>query len=191
MKVELYTPPWGAPEMTNEGQEAIEIIGDNLWAESSVEFYAERDAKLRNGKRAPKGMQATLNKLLVKKFKEKDWLADSGYFLKKDTWVRITFRHQMSLGSDFIDAQKVCALSNVKLAIILAADRQTLDIITPNDSAAIISFEKLQREVIGLNGVIDIPLLYGKLTPKTHAAQTIESQLMHDRPRDITVPAKH
>lgn len=188
MKVQLFAPPWGAPGMTAEGQEAVKILGDNVWADASTRFYAERDAKLRMGKRASKGMQATLNKLLVEKFEGEGWYADSGYFIKEDTWVRVTFRHQMSLGSDIIDAQKVCARSGIKLAMILAANRETLDIVSPNDAAALVSFEKLEREILDLDGVIDIPLVYGKLTPLTHASRAVENQLLRDRPRDKTVP---
>ena len=113
---------------------------------------------------------------------------EAGYFTKADTWVRVTFRHQMSLGSDIIDAQKVCAKFGVKLAMILAADRDTLSIISPNDAGAIVSFEKLERAVFDLDGVIDIPLVYGKLTPMTHASWSVESQLLKERPRDVTVP---
>lgn len=188
MKVQLFAPPWGLPEMTAEGAEAIDIIADNLWADSATQFYSERDAKLRMGKRAAKGMQATLNKVLVEKFTSRDWYAEAGYFMKGDTWVRVTFRHQMSLGSDIIDAQKVCAKFGIKLAMILAADRMTLNIISPNDAAALVSFEKLEREIMDLEGVIDIPLVYGKLTPLTHASRAIENQLLKDRPRDITLP---
>lgn len=176
------------PVMTSEGAEAVEIIADRLWADSATQFYADRDAKLRMGKRAAKGMQATLNKMLVEKFSSKDWYAEAGYFMKGDTWVRVTFRHQMSLGSDIIDAQKVCARFGVKLAMILAADRSTLNVISPNDAAALVSFEKLEREILDLDGVISIPLVYGKLTPLTHASRAIENQLLKDRPRDLTVP---
>jgi hypothetical protein len=188
MRVQLFAPPWGTPEMTPEGTEAIEVLGENLWADAATQFYAERNAKLRMGKRAAKGMQATLNKLLVERFEKLDWYAEAGYFMKKDTWVRVTFRHQMSLGSDIVDAQKVCARSGINLAMILAADRATLNVISPNDAPALISFEKLQRSIIDLDGVIDIPLVYGKLTPYTHASRAVENQLLIERPRDKTVP---
>lgn len=188
MKVQLFAPPWGAPRMTDEGQEAVNIMADNVWADASVRFYAERDAKVRMGKRAPKGMQGILNRLLVEKFEANGWDADAGYFVKNATWVRVTFRHQMSLGSDIIDAQKVCARSGISLAMILAADRATLGTISPNDAAALVSFEKLQRAILDLDGVIDIPLVYGKLTPLTHASQAVERQLLKERPRDRTVP---
>jgi len=188
MRAQLFAPPWGVPEMTDAGKEAVEIIGDDVWAEASVLFYAERDARLRLGKRAAKGMQGTINRLLIKKFRDSGWYAKSGYFLKDDTWIRVTFRHQMSLGSDIIDAQKVCHRSGIRLAMILAADQATLDIISPNDSKLLVSFEKLEREIIDLDDVIDIPLLYGKLTPLSHASRAVENQLLRKRPRDISVP---
>lgn len=188
MRVQLFAPPWGAPEMTEEGREAVRILGDNVWSDAALRFYAERDAKLQMGYRAAKGMQGTLNKVLKKKFEEYDWYAEAGYFIKGDTWVRVTFRHQMSLGSDIIDAQKVCARSGIKLAMIMAADRATLNTISPNDASALVSFEKLEREILDLNGVINIPLVYGKLTPLTRASRAVENQLLVDRPRDITVP---
>ena len=188
MKVELFAPPWGAPTMTAEGREVSEILSDDVWSEASTLFYAERDAKLQMGKRAAKGMQATLNKILIKKFSSRGWYAEAGYFIKESTWVRVTFRHQMSLGSDIVDAQKVCARSGIELAMILAADRETLKIISPNDAAALVSFEKVEREILDLNGVISIPLVYGRLTPHTHAARASENQLLISRPRDKTIP---
>lgn len=188
MKIRLVAPPWGAPALTDEAKEAIKIVGSNVWAEASVDFYAQRDAKLHAGKRAPKGMQQTLNKILEKRFKCSGWDGDSGYYVKGATWVRITFRHQMSLGSDIMDALKVCKKEGIELALILAANKSTLDLISPNDAAALVSFEKLQREVFSLEGALDIPLLIGELTPLSSASQVIDDSLRKSRPRDVTVP---
>ena len=110
--------------------------------------------------------------------------------MKDSTWVRVTFRHQMSLGSDIVDALKVCKKEGITLAIILAASRESLNIISPNDASALISFEKLQREIISLNGAMDIPLLIGELTPKSAASQVIDDALRKERPRDITMPSE-
>ena len=174
--------------MTNEALEAIQIIGDDLWKEASIRFYSIRDSKVRAGQSAPKGMQKYLNEILCEKFFKKGWAGEGGYFFKEQTWVRITFRHQMSLGSDIVDAIKVCKKEKMKLAIILAANRQTLDLISPNDAATLISFEKLQREIISLDGAIDIPLVYGELSPMTTASQDVNDELLRDRPRDVSVP---
>ena len=188
MKVRLVAPPWGAPAMTEEAREAVRLIGDNVWADASVDFYAKRDAKIRAGKRAPKGMQQTLNSILEERFVKSGWDGDSGYFVKGETWVRVTFRHQMSLGSDIVDALKVCKKEGIKLAMILAANRDTLSIISPNDAPALVSFEKLEREIAGLDGAIDIPLVIGELSPSSSASQTIDDSLRKSRPRDVTVP---
>ena len=188
MKVRLVAPPWGVPAITKEAEEAIEAIGDDVWAKSCIRFYAERDAKIRTGKRAPKGMQGTLNKIIADKMFEREWEGDLGYYVKERTWVRVTFRHQMSLGSDIIDAIKVCRKEGMELAIILAANRKTLDAISPNDAGALISFEKLQSEIWSLDGAVDIPLLIGELSPMTAPSQIITDELLKSRPRDKTVP---
>ena len=189
MKTKLVAPPWGAPELTQELKEAVSILKDNVWSEASVEFYANRDAKIRAGKHAPKGMQQTINNVIDRKFHKAGWEGEAGYYFKNTTWIRITFRHQMSLGSDIIDALKVCKKECMNCAMICAANRKTLEIITPNDAAAIVSFEKLHNEIISLNGAIDIPLILGELSPFSKASQIIEDSLSNKRPRDVTIPS--
>lgn len=188
MRLRLFPSPWVSPAATEELREAVDLLSDKLWAEASVEFYAERDAKTRAGKRAPKGMQATLNRLIDQRFLSSGWEGDSGYYFKGKTWVRVTFRHQMSLGSDIVDALKVCKKEGMELAVIAAANRDTLNLISPNDAAAIVSFEKLRNEVMSLDGALDIPLLIGELTPSSSPSQVICDELRKERPRDITVP---
>lgn len=190
MKTRLLAPPWGKPELTEETIEAIKIIRDNVWKDASVLFFAERDVKLNAGKSAPKGMQRYLNDVLMNRFLSNDWYGKAGYFFKNKTWVRITFRHQMSLGSDILDALKVCKIEKMEQALILAANRSTLDLISPNDAAAIVSFEKLEKEILSLNGALDIPLLIGELTPYTSASKEINRELKKDRPRDVTIPSR-
>ena len=190
MKTRLLAPPWVDTELTEELKEAIEIIAQDVWKDASVRFSAEREVKLRSGKSAPKGMQRYLNEVLTERFNEKGWDGDSGYFFKNKTWVRVTFRHQMSLGADILDALKVCKIEGMELAAILAANRNTLTVVSPNDAAALVSFEKLQNEVLSLNGALDIPLLIGELTPLTSASNAINAELKKERPRDVSVPQK-
>lgn len=190
MKTKLVACPWMNPKMTEEAQEAIEIIEDEVWKEASILFASEREAKQRVGKTAPKGMQRYLNDTLAKKFTSKGWIGGDGYFFKEKTWIRATFRHQMSLGSDILDAIKVCKKEGIELAIILAANRKTLDIITPNDASALVSYEKLKNEIWSLNGALDIPLLIGELSPTSSASDDINGELLKARPRDISVPQK-
>ena len=188
MRTKLMMPPWCEPHITEELKEAVDIIADDVWKEASIRFYAERDSKMHAGKTAPKGLQRYLNEILDKKFKKSGWSGDAGYFFKGHTWVRITFRHQMSLGSDFIDAIKVCKKEGMELAVILAADKETLKLVSPNDASALVSYEKLQSEIMNLDGAIDIPLMIGCLTPLTRASVDVDTELRKDRPRDTTLP---
>ena len=188
MNTRLLASPWVRTQKTAETAEAIDILKDDVWKEASVLFAAERDAKLSLGRSAPKGMQRYLNDVIVKRFTLNGWIGEAGYFFKGKTWVRVTFRHQMSLGSDILDAIKVCKKEGMEQAVILAANKKTLEIISPNDANAIVSFEKLEREIISLNGALDIPLLYGELTPISSASNDINEELRKARPRDISIP---
>ncbi len=127
---------------------------------------------------------------MVERFNYHGWDGDFGYFIKEKTWIRVTFRHQMSLGSDILDALKVCKKEGIEQAVILAANRKTLNIISPNDAAAIVSFEKLEKEILSLYGALDIPLLIGELTPLTSASKDVEAELKKERYRDLTIPTR-
>lgn len=188
MKTRLLASPWTKPQITVETAEAIELLKDNVWKDASVLFAAEREAKIKSGKSAPKGMQRYLNDVIAKRFTSNGWIGEAGYFFKKKTWIRVTFRHQMSLGSDILDAIKVCKKEGMIQAVIIAANRKTLDLISPNDAAAIVSFEKLEREILNLNGALDIPLLYGELTPISSASNDVNELLKKSRPRDVSIP---
>ena len=190
MNTRLFASPWVKTQQTIETEEAIELLKDDVWKEASVLFAAEREAKMKFNKSAPKGMQRYLNDVIVKKFTSNGWIGEAGYFFKEKTWVRVTFRHQMSLGSDILDAIKVCKKEGIQQALILAANRRTLDLISPNDAAALVSFEKLEREILNLNGALDIPLLYGELSPVSSASNDINVELRKARPRDISIPQK-
>ena len=94
----------------------------------------------------------------------------------------------MSLGSDFINALKVCKKEGIELAVIIAANKETLKVISPNDAGAMISFEKLLSEMMTLDGVMDIPLVIGELTPLTQVPKGISSEILKERPRDVSIP---
>ena len=189
MKTRLEAAPWYKGKITQEAAEAVAIISDDIWKEASILFSAERSACINMGITAPKGMQRFLNQVLDNRFVEKGWVGGAGYYVKNKTWVRVTFRHQMSLGSDILDAIKVCKKDGIEMAVILAASRNTLKVISPNDGPAMVSFEKLERELYDMDGAIDIPLVIGELTPYTSASSDVDKILRKSRSRDITIPA--
>ncbi len=188
MRVTLQAPPWGAAQPSPALQSALRLLADDVWSETAVRYYADREAKLRRARRAPKGMQSELNRVISERFAAEGWIGCDGRFAKERTWIRITFRHQMSLGSDLIDAMKMCEKERYELAVILAADAKTLRLISPNDAAALVSFEKLRIAVADLEGVTDIPLLIGSLTPQSMPSTEVAQALLEGRPRDTTVP---
>ena len=135
-------------------------------------------------------IQSFVERAIDRKLTEAGWLGDSGYYVKGSTWARITFRHQMSIGSDFLDALKVCKKQGMELAVIIAANRETLDVITPNDASGLVSFEKLRSLALDMDGAMDIPLLIGELTPMTLAPSDIDAEIRKYRPRDTTVSSE-
>lgn len=69
MKVKVIMPPWCKPSVTKEFEEAVKIIGDDVWKEASIRFYAVRKAKINNGRSAPKGMQNISTKYWMRNLK--------------------------------------------------------------------------------------------------------------------------
>ena len=163
MKTALSMPPWGSPEPTKELMEAIGIIGSGTTASAKAQYNQLK----RKGGSVPKGMQSSINKVLDTKFENAGWSVKDGRYIKNGTYVRVTFRHAMSMGTDILDVLKACAKDNIHLAVILTCDLESLRKIAPSQASSMVSFEKLSHEVQDLDGVIDIPLMIGELIPKS------------------------
>jgi hypothetical protein len=183
MNTNLYKASWNNEEPSKLLLEASEILKDNVWRETAINFYATRAAKLRNNKPAPKGMQAELNKVITSRFEKAGWVGIDGRFIKDQVWIRITFRHQMSLGSDILEALKVFSKEKYKQVAIFACSLNTLKIISPNDAGALVSFEKLRIAIADLHGVLNIPLFIGELTQFSELPKDIEKEIYRPRPR--------
>lgn len=188
MRVGLLSAPWYEDEPTAELEEACVVLGDNVWREAAIDFYAYRAARLKRGRSAPKGMQGHLNRAIQSRFADAGWLGADGRYVKNGTWVRVTFRHQMSLGSDILDAAKVCAKEGCSQAAILAGESDWLRLVSPNDSRALVTFEKLRIAVAELQGLLTTPLFLGALRGQSQLPEEIAKELRKARPRDTTTP---
>ena len=188
MRVELLSAPWYEGQPTDELVEACTVLGDDVWRETAIDFYAIRAARVKHGRSAPKGMQGQLNKVIEARFLKAGWLGEGGRFFKNGTWVRVTFRHQMSLGSDLLDAAKVCTKEGCVQAAILAGESEWLRLVSPNDFGALVSFEKLRIAVVELQGVLSMPFYIGALNGRSELPDEILTELRKVRPRDITSP---
>lgn len=189
MRVKLQAAPWTSVPPTTELEEACAILSGGVWRDAAIAFYAQRSARIKRGLSAPKGIQAELNRTIESRFKAAGWDAMDGRFLKDSTWVRVTFRHQMSLGSDILDAARLHVKDGLAQVAILAAEGSFLRIITPNDAAVLVSFEKLKVAVAELDGVIQVPLMIGALSPISDLPADIAEELAKVRMRDRTVPS--
>jgi hypothetical protein len=189
MNVTLEPAPWyrGAP---NESLlRGIQLIGDNIWKEAAEDFFADRLAKTAVGRSAPKGIQRYINQVLEDRFTSEGWAAHDGrFFWRNDVWIRVTFRHQMSLGADLMEALKVHRKERIAQVAIMAASHSFLSTISPNDAAALVSFEKLRTSVVDLEGVLDLPLFIGRLEPRSLLRPEVQAFLRKGRPRDLFRP---
>ena len=143
--------------------EALGLIGSGTTAAAKAQYNQIK----RKGESVPKGMQSSINKVLDAKFEYAGWAVKDGRYLKNGTYVRITFRHAMSMGTDILDVMKACAKDDVRLAVILACGLDGLRKIAPSQASSMVSFEKLSHEIQELDGVVDIPLMIGELIPKS------------------------
>jgi len=164
MNLRLVRPDWYQGEPTREVSELVECL-DGVWRESANLFALDTKLSLNQGRPGPLGMQPFINEVINQRLEEKGWTGVDGRFSKSRTWIRITFRHQMSLGSDFLDAFRLARAENYEQCIIVAADDEFLRVITPRDWRSICSFSKISAQMAQLEGYFDTPLLIGELTP--------------------------
>lgn len=185
MKVELQNPPWSDALPSQTAIEGFSLL-DGIWANAAADFYAKVMAEraTKGPKAGPKGVQSFLNHLIDLKFTEAGWEGVDGRFRKGKTWIRITFRHQMSCGSDFLDAIRLWSVGGVEECFILAADSKFLAVITPNDAAALTSFEKLLVQQNQLVGVTRSLIFVGRLVPISVPTPKIQALLNAPRSRN-------
>jgi hypothetical protein len=183
MRIEFTNTPWFKGEISQEATNASQLI-DGIWREATNEYVAIRESRMQQGLREPKGFQSHLNRIIDYRFNDAGWDGEGGRFVNGDTWIRITFRHQMSIGSDFLDALRVVRREGVQFAAICAAPLEILRVISPNDAAALTSFEKLNLLAASLDDVFDIPLVLGALVPQSSITSEVIEKLLSSRPRN-------
>lgn len=140
---------------------------DGAWAEAATDYAAEWTAKRLAGRRGPVGVQKYLNSVLDRRFSEASWGAYQATYTQDQIWLRVTFRHQMSAGANILEALKAVVRYEYRIAIIAAATRDFLELISPADAPSLTSYEKLVAELDDLEGVINAPIAVASLTPSS------------------------
>lgn len=182
MKLDLYRPSWVGDNIDFN----VEAVNDEIrgsWSEAAQRFASDRRAKLAAGQRPPSGVQPYLNRVLDEWLTKAGWDGVGRRYFKDDIWLRITFRHQMSLGSDLLDAIKVTAKGGARIAVVAAAGEEFLRAVTPNDASVLTSFEKLAAEARDLEGALRNPILIGCLRPVSVLPPVTTSIVFGPRPR--------
>lgn len=168
MRVCPATPPWEKAAPTSEMMEAIEVLDKgNITSVARAHFNKEKRTKESEGKRGPVGMQSCINKVLTERFNGAGWEGKDGRFLKGNTLLYISFRHYKTIGTDFLEIAKSCKREDISLVLYLACGIDSLRKIAPTQAGSMVSFEKLQKEISDLTGIIELPLIYGELIPKS------------------------
>lgn len=183
MRLDLYSPKWFTGD-ADVDVESLNSFLNGVWVEAAKEFAAERSAKLSAGKNTPKGVQPFLNRVLSSRLSSAGWEGNGGRFLREGVWLRITFRHQMSLGADVLDALKVVRKGLARVAIIAAATSDFLEVISPNDAAVLTSFEKVSLELSDLEGVLLDSILVGSLSRASDLPPATRAIVQGPRPRN-------
>jgi len=180
--------PWTDQIPCDALMEVTTILQEGVWRQAAVEFSREKTKAAAAGKVGPQGVQSFLNGNIDERMDQNDWKGNQGRYRKEDAWIRITFRHQMSLEADLLDALYENKRQGASQTAIVASGNDFLKIISPNDWRALCSYEKLKAACGRLEGCLDFPLFVGKLEPFSDLPKDVTTLLSSQRPRGRTVP---
>jgi hypothetical protein len=153
-------------ELTKESIEGLGLL-DGVWRESANLFSVRAQSRRQSNKPDPLGIQPFINEAIDRRFLEAGWDGKDSRFVKNKTWIRISFRHQMSLGSDFLDAIRLPIAEGIEQCIILGASSDFLRIISPKDWRVLCSSERMFAQAMQLEKSFNSPIIVGELSPKS------------------------
>lgn len=182
MKVDLQRVPWYDGELTEEALGGIQLLA-GAWREATERFTTMQAVRKAASRPAAMGIQASLNEVIDERFHEAGWEGDQARFRMANTWFRITFRHQMGLGSDFLDAVRLSSLEGIEQCVILGAPLEFLRVISPKDAGSLCSFEKIALQASRLEGAVAPPLLIGALKPVSQLPKSVSMLVYGSRLR--------
>ena len=166
MRVTIQKATWYKNDLTPESVEATNLL-NGVWRESCNHFAASTNLRTANGNKGPMGIQRFINETIDERFLEAGWEGANARFRKGTTWVSISFRHQMSLGSDLYNALWLWKRGGVTQILLLAATLDFLRVITPKDALSLTSFESYAAALSHMTGAFDPPLVIGALEPNS------------------------
>jgi len=190
VRLTYTSSPWTDQVPCDALMEIVNILQEGVWRQAATEYYGEKTKAQQNGKVGPQGVQSFLNRIIDQRLMEYDWRGSQGRFKKDDAWARITFRHQMSLEADILDALYEQKRQGAGQTAIIAAGNDFLRVISPNDWRALCSYEKLKAACERLEGCLDFPLFLGLLEPFSDLPKEVAALVNAPRPRGLTIPRR-
>jgi hypothetical protein len=156
------------------------IQGDleDIWQVAARNYVSKYEALRAHGKKPPQGAQAFINSQLESTLSDRGWEGTDGRFVKDGVWLRITFRHQMSLGSDFMDALLLAHREQLKGLVIAAPSLDFAKVITPKDANSITTYEKLEEYFARAVELFQVPIAIGRLSPIGNIENKIQEVLI-------------
>ena len=180
MRIEVKKTSFCDDELTLESKEALKLV-EGIWSEACGRFVALRAVQRQAGEVKLFGIQKCLNQVLDERFVEAGWIGSDSRYRKNSTWVRFTFRHQMSLGSEILDSIKVANKEKVSQCFLISATNDFLQIISPKDAGSLTSYEKIVNELATLKDAIKVPLILGALVPVSALAEQTRQEVYGPR----------
>jgi hypothetical protein len=163
MKCDLIYPSFST--FSNPERPTSTRVFEGVWAEAAEDYASEFAGKKSVGASTPRGMQRHLNAAIQKRLFELDWEGADGRFHRGDEWLRVSFRHRMSLGSDLLDAARMHRVEGFSKITLVAAAASFLSTISPADAKALSSAEDFRAQAKLNEFCLEIPLRIGTLEP--------------------------
>lgn len=168
---------------TLDGSERLATLDyfEGVWADAADDYAAEFMGKRAVGKSTPRGMQRHVNAAVHKRFYELGWEGVDGRYHKGDEWLRVTFRHKMSLGSDLLDAARMFHVEGFKKITLIAATPSFLTTISPADCKVLCSVDDYRAQAKLNEFILSIPIGIGTLEPVSVLAPDVTEILRGKR----------
>jgi hypothetical protein len=163
LKCELFYPSFST--LPNENRSRTLDLFEGTWASAAADYYSEFIGKRAVGKNTPRGIQKFLNIVITESLRAQGWTGSEGRYTKESEWLRVSFRHMMSAGSDIMDAARMAKVENYETVTLVSASPEFLKVISPADAGSLCSSEVHRAQVTQNQFALDIPIRLGKLEP--------------------------
>jgi hypothetical protein len=152
-------------------KEIDDVVKAMDFSEVERRFSQHNVERMRIGKKPSQGKQATINLIFRELFQSKEWEAEKNVFddpendLKMDFWKRqigvdVAFNHRSYIGGDLLRFQAAAEVKNIiKVGVYVCPTKAFARIVSPKDSASMVSFERAIWYLQNFYAVLTVPIL--------------------------------